>query len=174
MLHRCPQSRSLILAHAKAKWNAADKCRNDYINTYSFCSNQWNNIVVIVTRSKKILLTRYSVFLPPTMSLSQVWRLSIVPLGLVVALKSVLWSTTPYYPSEQNALYSYDCGPTDHTVNYQDFNSPVPWGVVSRQPDCTINGAVATSHPLDEPGYGYTVLPAIAFPEEVKTASWNN
>jgi hypothetical protein len=69
----------------------------------------------------------------------------------------------------QNELLSEECGLTFQTINYADFNSPVPWSIVSNQPGCTTLG-FSSKFPGSQPDFGYTLNPVILFPTEITTA----
>jgi len=66
----------------------------------------------------------------------------------------------------QSELLTDNCFHQGGTIDYRDFNSPVPWSIVSNQPGCTL---ISESHPGNEPDFGFTVLPNIQYPDELKT-----
>ncbi len=73
-----------------------------------------------------------------------------------------------------DAILSEDCFKGKNPIDYRDFNLPISWSVVSKQYDCTVNGAFPNvgnyvSHAGDEPDYSYTLNPMIYFPDEVRT-----
>lgn len=71
---------------------------------------------------------------------------------------------------DQNVIMSYGCGKgAPQPINYADFNTPVPWSIVSRQFDCTL-GVLATHHPPWEYDYEYTMRPPLQYPAEIRTA----
>lgn len=70
----------------------------------------------------------------------------------------------------QNVIMSYGCGKgAPQPINYADFNTPVPWSIVSRQFDRTL-GVLATRHPPWEYDYEYTMRPPPQYPAEIRTA----
>lgn len=61
----------------------------------------------------------------------------------------------------ENCFHAFD------TFNYADFNTPVPWSIVSTQIGCTL---ITESHPGNEPNYDFTLMPNILYPQNVRTA----
>lgn len=50
-------------------------------------------------------------------------------------------------------------------ANFQDLNTPVPWSVISQQPDCFMYRYV--SHDSSQFNYNYTMRPNLKFPTAV-------
>lgn len=67
----------------------------------------------------------------------------------------------------QYELYTENCFHEFDTFNYADFNTPIPWSIVSTQIGCTL---ITESHPGSAPDYDFTLNPNIRFPSEVRTA----
>lgn len=61
----------------------------------------------------------------------------------------------------ENCFHAFD------TFNYADFNTPIPWSIVSTQIGCTL---ITESHPGNEPDYDFTLMPNILYPSAVRTA----
>jgi hypothetical protein len=68
----------------------------------------------------------------------------------------------------QHELVSEQCDLSFQIINYEDFNLPIPWSIVSRQPGCTLLGS--TTHDPASPDFGYTLNPDILMPSELRTA----
>ncbi|MCJ1230204.1 hypothetical protein MMC12_006876 [Toensbergia leucococca] len=83
---------------------------------------------------------------------------------------SIYNDLTIAYPPQ--ALSTEPCGfVTPKAINYQDFNSPPYWSVVSSNDDCDpgFAGAVTTSYPGSDFAYGYTIHPQLLMPPELQT-----
>src|SRR6187402_2631014 len=66
----------------------------------------------------------------------------------------------------QNELMTENCFHAFDTFNYADFNTPIPWSIVSTQIGCTL---ITESHPGSEPNYDFTLMPNILYPQAVRT-----
>lgn len=67
----------------------------------------------------------------------------------------------------QSELSTDNCFHSADVMDYRDYNTPIPWSIVSTQIGCTL---ITESHPGSAPDYDYTLLPNIVYPEELKTA----
>ncbi|RFU27532.1 hypothetical protein B7463_g8818, partial [Scytalidium lignicola] len=80
---------------------------------------------------------------------------------------NVVFNTTLAFG--QNELFSINCNHASAPIDYRDFNTPIPWSIVSQQPGCTTLG-FSSKHPGSEPDPGFTLNPSILMPTELRTA----
>jgi hypothetical protein len=74
----------------------------------------------------------------------------------------------------QSELMSVNCASSTEPIDYRDFNTPVPWSIISKQFACF---TITESHPGSEYDIGYTLEPFLAYPAELKTVvdpSWSS